>query len=91
MAHARPALAAGRALPHGSPPASERFDDEVAEVFVDDGCVDVSDLWPLGQPVDHEGVERAGVRDGDMEEKVVASGDDEDPDGNSLIIVEPSA
>jgi hypothetical protein len=56
-------------------------DHEVTEVFVNDGCVDVGDLGALGQPVDDDCVERVGVGDGYVEEKVVAAGDDEDADG----------
>jgi hypothetical protein len=50
-------------------------------VLVNDRGVDVGHFGPFGQPVDHKRVERGGVRNGDMEEEVVATGDDEDADG----------
>src|SRR5438093_12379566 len=46
--------------------AAEWLDGEVAKVLIDDRGVDVGRLGPLGQPVDHERVERVGVRNGDM-------------------------
>jgi hypothetical protein len=50
-------------------------------VFADDRGVDVGYLGTLGELVDDEGVERVGVRYGDVEQEVVAAGDDENPDG----------
>jgi hypothetical protein len=36
------------------------LDDVAAEVFVDDGSVDVGDLRSFGEPVDHDGVKALG-------------------------------
>ena len=73
-------LASGRAWGRTAG-AAEWLDGEIAEVLVNDRGVDVGHFGPFGQPVDHKRVERVGVRNGDMEEEVVATGDDEDADG----------
>jgi hypothetical protein len=50
-----------------TPRLAEWLDDVVAEVFVDDGGVDVGDLRSFGEPVDHDGVEGIGVGYGAVE------------------------
>ena len=42
------------------------LDDLAAEVFVDDGSVDVGDLRSFGEAVDHDGVGGVGIGYGDV-------------------------
>jgi hypothetical protein len=53
----------------------------VAQVLVDDTGPDVGHLGPLGELVDDEGVELLVVGYRDVEQEVLAAGDDERADG----------
>lgn len=50
------------------------------QVLVDHAGADVSDLGAFGEPVDDERVQVLVVLDRDMNEEVLAAGDDEDAD-----------
>ena len=49
----------------------------VTQVLVDDAGPDVGYFGPLGEPVDDEGVELLVVGHRDVEQEVLAAGDDE--------------
>ena len=49
-------------------------------MLVDDGGADVSDFETFGEPVDDKRVERVGVGDGDVNEEILAAGNDEHGD-----------
>jgi len=50
-------------------------------VLVDDAGSHVGDFRPLGEAVDDEAVQVFVVRDGDVQQKILVSGDHEDADG----------
>lgn len=56
------------------------LEDGTPDVLVDNGRLDIGDLGSLGQPVDHERIERVGVPHSDVQEEVVASCYHEQPD-----------
>jgi len=65
----------------GSLGSGFRGDRVVAQVLVDDAGTDVGHLGTFGQLVDDERVEVLVVGDRDMEQEVLAAGDDEHPHG----------
>jgi quercetin dioxygenase-like cupin family protein len=58
----------------------QRLEHRSADVLVDHGRVHVGDLRALGQAVDHERVQRVGIRDRDVQQEVRRPRDDEDAD-----------
>jgi quercetin dioxygenase-like cupin family protein len=64
----------------GSRVQRQRLEHRSPDVLVHDGRVDVGDLRTLGQAVDHERVERIGVRDRDVQQEVRRPRDDEHAD-----------
>src|SRR6476469_7660715 len=65
----------------GSAIPTERLEHRTADVLVDDRGAHVGHLAALGEAIDHERVQRVGVVHGDVQQEVVAPGDDEHPDG----------
>ena len=58
-----------------------RGDGVVAQVLVDDAGPDVGHLGPFGQLVDDEGIETLVVGHRDVDQEILAAGDDEHPHG----------
>ena len=56
----------------------QRLEHGPPDVLVDHRGVDIGDLGPLGEVVDHEGVQRVGVRDRDVQQEVARARHDED-------------
>jgi hypothetical protein len=65
----------------GSGIRTKRLEHRAADVLLDDRGAHVGDLAALGQPVDDARVERVGVGHRDVQQEVVAAGDDEHADG----------
>src|ERR1700761_7651243 len=63
--------------PVGNIPGRGRADLVVAEVLVDHAGAHVSDLGPLGEPVDHERIQVLVVGHGHVDQEILVAGDHE--------------